>query len=100
VDGGASEDNVISFLRWGHAGEAPCLVVCNFSPVPRHNYRVGVPYKGHWQEVMNTDSSLYGGSDVGNYGGQDAKDIPWHIKPYSLELSLPPLGTIVFKHTK
>jgi len=97
VDGGASEDNVISFLRWGHAGEAPCLVVCNFSPVPRHNYRVGVPYKGHWQEVMNTDSSLYGGSDVGNYGGQDTKDVPWHIKPYSLELSLPPLGTIVFK---
>jgi len=98
VDGGAAEDNVVSFLRWGEAGEAPCLVVCNFSPVPRYGYRVGVPYGGHWAEVMNTDSSHYGGSDVGNYGGMSAEDVPWHIKPYSLMLTLPPLATIVLRH--
>lgn len=100
IDGSAAEDNVISYIRWGHQGEAPCLIICNFSPVPRHGYRVGVPYKGHWKEVLNTDSSIYGGSDVGNFGGQDAKDVPWHIKPYSLELNLPPLGTLIFQFDK
>ncbi len=99
VDGGASEDNVVSYLRWGAPGDPPCLVVCNFSPVPRRGYRVGVPYGGYWEEIMNTDSVDYGGSDVGNFGGVTAEDAPWHVKPYSLQLTLPPLATIILSHT-
>ena len=98
VDGGASEDNIVSYLRWGAPGDPPCLVVCNFSPVPRHGYRVGVPYGGYWEEILNTDSAAYGGSDVGNFGGVTADDLPWHIKPCSLQLTLPPLATIIFSH--
>jgi 1,4-alpha-glucan branching enzyme len=99
IDGGAAEDNVLSYLRWGAAGDEPCLVVCNFSPVPREGYRVGVPYGGFWAERLNTDSLHYGGSDVGNCGGQEAESVPWHIKPYSLMLTLPPLATIVLQHS-
>ncbi len=98
VDGGASEDNILSFMRWGEGGSKPCLVVCNFSPVPREGYRIGVPYGGFWREVMNTDSHFYGGSGVGNHGGMEAENIPWHIKPYSLMMTIPPLATIVFTH--
>lgn len=98
IDGGASQDNVVSFLRWGEPGDEPCLVICNFSPVPREGYRVGVPYSGFWKEVMNTDSLHYGGSDMGNYGGVTAESVPWHIKPYSMMLTLPPLATIVLQH--
>ena len=98
VDGGAADDNILSFIRWGSPDSKPCLIVCNFSPVPRHGYRVGVPYGGHWAEIMNTDSHYYGGSGVGNHGGVEARPVPWHIKPYSLELTIPPLATIVFTH--
>lgn len=98
VDGGAADDNILSFIRWGSPDSKPCLIVCNFSPVPRHGYRVGVPYGGHWAEILNTDSHYYGGSDVGNNGGMEARPVPWHIKPYSLELTIPPLATIVFTH--
>lgn len=98
IDGSASEDNILSFMRWGENGSKPCLVVCNFSPVPREGYRIGVPYGGYWREVMNTDSHFYGGSGVGNHGGMDAENIPWHIKPYSLMMTIPPLATVVFTH--
>lgn len=98
IDGGAAHDNVVSFIRWGEPGDAPCLVICNFSPVPREGYRMGVPYGGFWEEKLNTDSLHYGGSDVGNYGGQEAESVPWHIKPYSLMLTLPPLATVVLQH--
>lgn len=98
IDGGAAQDNILSFMRWGAPDSKPCLVVCNFSPVPRHGYRVGVPYAGHWPEILNTDSHYYGGSGVGNQGGVDAEAVPWHIKPYSLELTIPPLATVVFTH--
>lgn len=99
IDGGAAHDNIISFLRWGENGSRPCLVVCNFSPTPRHNYRVGVPYGGFWRELINTDSHFYGGSGVGNHGGRNADPAPAHVKPYSLDLTIPPLATMVFVHT-
>ena len=94
VDGGAQSDNVLSFLRWDSECAAPLLCVCNFSPVPRMDYRVGVPFTGHWREVLNTDADRYGGSGVGNLGGRDAEDHGRHAQPHSLPLNLPPLATL------
>ena len=87
--------SVISFLRHG-AGEK-VLVVCNFTPVPRSGYRIGVPNGGHWKEILNTDAPLYGGGGVGNFGGLQADDAPVHGRSHSLSLNLPPLGAVFFK---
>ena len=73
------------------------VVVCNFTPVPRHNYRVGVPLGGYWQEVLNSDAPLYGGSGQGNIGGVAASPVPMHGRPYSLNLTFPPLGVVLFR---
>ena len=97
VDASDNEASVLSFLRWGHEGDAPVLVVCNFTPVPRQNYRIGVPRGGKWVERINTDSHDYGGSGVGNGGEVVANDIGWHGRPYSLNLTLPPLGTLILE---
>lgn len=97
VDGGAQADNVLSFIRWDKARKAPCLTVCNFSPVPRYNYKVGVPLAGYWQEMVNTDSALYGGSGKGNMGGFETENSPAHGHKQSLQLTLPPLATTIFK---
>jgi 1,4-alpha-glucan branching enzyme len=91
------EESVIAFLRRGTAPEDVVLVVCNFTPVPRHNYRVGVPSGGFWKELLNSDAQIYGGSGVGNYGGLSADPISSHGRPFSLNLTLPPLGIIFFK---
>jgi 1,4-alpha-glucan branching enzyme len=93
-----AEQSVVAFCRFG-AGEAPpVLSVASFTPVPRHGYRVGVPRPGRWVEVINTDSALYGGSDVGNGGGVMSEPVPWHGQPHSVLLHLPPLGAVVFRH--
>ncbi len=97
MDGGAQADNVLSFIRWDKSRETPCLIVSNFSPVPRQDYNIGVPKSGHWDEVLNTDSSHYGGSGVGNMGGFETTSIPNHGQPQSLKLTLPPLATLIFK---
>ena len=73
------------------------LVACNFTPVPRYGYRLGVPRTGTWREVLNTDASAYGGSDVGNGGGGEAEDVPSHGLPASLPLTLPPLATVILR---
>jgi len=95
VDTSDNEASVISFLRWGKEGDAPALVVCNFTPVPRENYRVGVPIGGRWIERLNTDSETYGGSGKGNLAGVKADKEPCHGRPFSLDLTLPPLATII-----
>jgi len=97
VDASDNEASVLSFLRWGREGDAPVLVVCNFTPVPRESYRIGVPRGGRWVERINTDSRTYGGSGMGNGGAVDAKKVAWHGRPYSLDLTLPPLGTLIFE---
>jgi len=97
VDGSDSQRSVISFLRKGKNTRDTLLFVCNFTPVPRHNYRVGVPLDCHWQEMLNSDAPLYGGSGQGNIGGMTASPLPIHGRPYSLNLTLPPLGVVVFK---
>ncbi len=85
---------VLSFLRNDPGGSAPVLVVCNMTPVPRHDYRLGVPRGGHWREVLNSDATHYGGSGLGNLGGADAQTIPAHGHAQSLRLTVPPLSAV------
>jgi len=91
------EQSVVAFLRQGEEGEAPILVVCNFTPVPRYNYRIGVPRGGYWRELLNSDAAQYGGSGIGNYGGTEATPMPYESLSHSLSLTLPPLGALYFK---
>jgi 1,4-alpha-glucan branching enzyme len=87
-------NNVIAFARIGAGETRPVVCVCNFAPVPRYGYRVGMPRAGAWRELLNTDSSFYGGSDVGNQGTVMAEGIAWHDQPFSAEVTLPPLATV------
>ncbi len=89
--------SVLSCLRRATNPQDFIVAVCNFTPVTRENYRVGVPRPGFYREILNTDSNYYGGSDVGNSGGVQAEPIPWNDRPYSLNLRLPPLAAMYFK---
>ena len=92
-------ESILAFVRKGGPAAPPALVVCNFTPVIRHNYRIGVPRGGYWVERLNTDSTYYGGSNVGNGGGVEAKAEPSHGQPFSIQLTLPPLAVSVFVAT-
>ncbi len=97
VIGDDRANSVFAFMRYG--GDAPpFLAACNMTPVPRRNYRIGVPRAGRWREAINSDSSLYGGSNAGNGGGLNTSDVGAHGQPQSLELLLPPLATVLFRH--
>jgi len=87
-------NNVLAFARLDARGERPVVCVLNLSPVPRYDYRVGMPVCCRWQELLNTDSGYYGGSGVGNLGGVQAEAVPWHDQPFSALLTLPPLGAV------
>jgi 1,4-alpha-glucan branching enzyme len=87
-------NNVVAFARLDAAGEQAVVCVLNLSPVPRYEYRVGMPSSGRWREALNTDSAYYGGSGVGNLGGVTAEATPWHDQSYSALLTLPPLGAV------
>jgi 1,4-alpha-glucan branching enzyme len=95
VDCSDYQRSVISFLRRGRSPAEPLLFVCNFTPVVRQNYRIGVPQQGFWKEVLNSDAPLYGGSGQGNFGGCDSVPLPLHGYPFSLNMTLPPLGVVV-----
>jgi 1,4-alpha-glucan branching enzyme len=97
IDCGDAESSVVSLLRKAKSASSVVLVVCNFTPVPRHNYRVGAPRGGFWQEIANSDAAEYGGGNMGNFGGMEAAPIPLHGRPYSLTLTLPPLSVSFFK---
>jgi 1,4-alpha-glucan branching enzyme len=97
VQRGDWEQSALSYLRYGDEGAPPVLVVHNFTPVPRRNYRVGVPHGGYWREVLNSDAAEYGGSGMGNYGGVEATPMPYEDFTHSLTLTLPPLAALVFK---
>jgi len=86
--------NVIAFARFSLAAERVLVCVCNFSPVPRPGYRVGLPREGEWREVLNTDAAEYGGSGVGNAGPIATEATPWHGQEWSAEVTLPPLGVV------
>jgi len=92
-----STQSVFAWLRFGADGDVPVLVVCNFTPVPRYGYRVGVPRGGRWREVVNSDAAIYGGSNVGNGGWALAQFVPSHGLPASLDLTLPPLATLILR---
>ena len=96
IDANDVQHSVYTYLRRDKAGEL-MLVACNFTPVIRHDYRIGVPRGGRWHEVLNSDARTYGGSGVGNLGGVDATFQPSHGRPYSLYLTLPPLAFLLFK---
>jgi 1,4-alpha-glucan branching enzyme len=95
VDAGDFEQSVLSFLRRG-TGSDMLLVVCNATPVPRPNYRVGVPHPGRWTELLNSDAPIYGGSGQGNMGGVESAPVPAHGHFQSLSIMLPPLACVVF----
>jgi 1,4-alpha-glucan branching enzyme len=97
IDCHDAEKSVLSFLRKSSSDEGTILFLCNFTPVPRQNYRVGVPFSGHWHEILNTDAVEFGGSGVGNYGGAATVPIPLHGRLYSLTVTLPPLGAILLR---
>ncbi len=97
VDCNDSQQSVLSFLRRPRDGSAPVLVVCNFTPVPRTNYIVGVPQGGYWRELVNSDATLYGGSGMGNLGGVVAAPVAAHGRLHSLAVTLPPLAVLMFK---
>jgi 1,4-alpha-glucan branching enzyme len=86
--------NVLAFARRSKDGSEVLVCVCNLSPVPRDQYRLGMPKPGRWVEALNTDSTYYGGSDVGNLGGVEAEEFAWHDQPCSAEVTLPPLGVL------
>ena len=91
------DQSVVSFMRKAK-DPADCLLAAfNFTPVPRHGYRLGVPRDGYWREVLNTDAQAYGGSNMGLGGGVWAAPVPWHLHGQSLSLTLPPLGALVMK---
>jgi len=97
VDCCDADESVVSLLRKAKDPADCLLVVCNFTPVPRHGYQVGVPHGGRWDEVLNSDAPLYGGSGQGNLGGVEAAPAPAHGRDYLLTITLPPLGMVAFK---
>ncbi len=97
IDANDSDNSVLTWLRWSRGGKDVIAVACNFTPVPRYDYRVGVPRAGYWREVLNTDAREYGGSGLGNLGGQAAAPIRFHGRPQSLSLVLPPLAVVALK---
>jgi 1,4-alpha-glucan branching enzyme len=99
VDFHDSDSTVISFLRHGNNPKDSIFFVFNFTPVVRENYRIGVPEPGFWKELINSDSDIYGGANVGHGGGRMAEPIPAHGREQSLDLTLPPLGFIAFKRS-
>jgi 1,4-alpha-glucan branching enzyme len=115
IDANDASGNVLSFLRYGRpadgqpadggatdratAAQGSALAcVANFSGAPHHGYRIGLPRGGHWREVLNSDAEGYGGSGVGNLGGVEAVEEPWHGQPFSATVAAPPLGTVWFLH--
>jgi 1,4-alpha-glucan branching enzyme len=89
--------STVSLLRKSENPRDSILVACNFTPVPRTGYRVGVPHGGYWREMLNSDAREYAGSGMGNLGGVQAEESPMHGRPFSLKLTLPPLAALFLK---
>ncbi len=95
IDCSDTEQSILCFLRKGKHAHDTVLVVCNFTPLPRWNYRVGVPHGGFWKELLNRDGMQYGGSGLGNLGGMHTDDYWHHGRQHSLNLTLPPLSVVM-----
>jgi 1,4-alpha-glucan branching enzyme len=98
IDAQDCEQSIISFIRKGMTTDNIVLIVCNATPVPRHNYNIGVPRGGFWKEALNSDAEMYGGSGCGNFGGIQAVKKPAHGRTHSLCLTLPPLSILFLKN--
>jgi len=92
-----AEASVYAWLRFGNDGDAPILIACNFTPVERGAYRIGVPGPGLWSEALNTDAAAYGGGNRGNLGGREAQAVAHNGFDWSIEAVLPPLATVFFR---
>jgi 1,4-alpha-glucan branching enzyme len=90
------DNSVFAWIRRGKPGSPEVVVVCNFTPIERSGYRVGLPAAGHWREAINTDAEIYGGQGRGNKGGVTAEKTDWHGQDYSAALTIPPLSTLIF----
>ncbi len=98
IDGSDTAASVISFIRYAPGRTDPLIFVCNFTPVPRYNYRLGMPVaSAAYEEVLNTDSLTYGGSNIGNLGQVKCEQVPSHGWRQSISLALPPLATLVLR---
>jgi 1,4-alpha-glucan branching enzyme len=89
-----TENSIVVLMRRAKSTGQVVVVALNFTPQPRHNYMIGVPFGGRWEEVLNSDATVYGGSGQGNMGGADASPIPLHGRRWSVNLTLPPLGAV------
>ncbi len=98
IIGDDRDNSIYAWLRMGDAHDPPVAVVCNFTPVPRENYRIGLPKAGIWHEILNTDAAIYGGSGIGNLGTVTAVDTPSHGFPASAAITVPPLATLYLRH--
>jgi 1,4-alpha-glucan branching enzyme len=92
-----ADQSVYAFIRFGGPNDAPVAITSNFTPVPRLNYRIGLPKPGRWREILNSDALPYGGSGYGNFGSVVAQEVPSHGYSYSAEIAIPPLATIYFQ---
>ena len=91
------DDGIVSFVRRARDPDDFMVVLANFTPVPRQGYRVGVPAPGFYRELLNSDSALYGGGNVGNAGGRHSEPTPWQGQLHSILLTAPPLAVVYFK---
>jgi len=99
IVGDDHQNSVFAYLRRaGPDSKDVVLAVVNMTPVPRHGYRLGVPFAGTWEECLNTDAEIYGGSNLGNGGRVQADDTPSHGQPASFSLTLPPLATLILRY--
>ena len=97
IDCSDTEQSVVLILRNARSMAPSVIAACNFTPVPRHNYGIGVPFEGFWAEVLNSDATYYGGSGQGNMGGLQSVPLARHGHPQSITATLPPLGIVIFR---
>jgi 1,4-alpha-glucan branching enzyme len=96
IDCSDTQQSILSLIRKDNT-RGLFAVVCNFTPVPRHDYRIGLPAEGHWKELLNSDAADYGGSGLGNMGRIEAGPLAAHGRSYSAALNLPPLACLFLK---
>ncbi len=97
IDGSNARESVLTSLRRGEKEDDLVMVACNFTPVPRLEYRIGVPQAGRWREILNSDAKEFGGSGHGNLGERETRPVPWNGRRHSLNVTLPPLATVFFR---
>jgi len=96
IDANDSKNSILSYARFDINNGNPVMVICNFTPEPHGNYRIGVKEEGKWEEILNSDAREYGGSGQGNFGGVEAFPVPYHGEEYSINVHVPPLGIVMF----